>query len=161
MAGGECEGGLTTLQEVCVGAALKTAALLLVGLTLKLRIRRETKFHQLPGIHKGVTRENVRPPSRFVFGSSQVFSDPRALTGVAFPNHYPRPLHARRNHCWESRIRTTSESIWPRMMANFLPSGDQAKLSPMCSDLKLVSWRPADPSSGCSQRLSTSWSRIG
>ena len=64
MAGGECEGGLTTLQEVCVGAALTTAALLFVGPTMKLRIRRETKFHQLPGIHKD--SQGKRPPTRQV-----------------------------------------------------------------------------------------------
>ncbi len=28
---------------------------------------------------------------------------------------------------WESRIRTTSESMWPRRMAIFRPSGDQSK----------------------------------
>jgi len=140
MAGGECEGGLTTLQEVCVGAALTTAALLFVGPTMKLRIRRKPSFINFQGYIR-TPKENVRPPGRFVL--------------------YPRPIQTGRSHCWESRIRTTSESIWPRMMANFLPSGDQAKLTPMCSDLKLVSWRPADPSRGCSQRLSTSWSRIG
>ena len=64
MAGGECEGGLTTLQEVCVGAALTTAALLHVGLTMKLRVRRETKFHQFQGYTR--TPQGKRPPTQQV-----------------------------------------------------------------------------------------------
>src|SRR5205807_10518743 len=59
-----------------------------------------------------------------------------------------------------SRIRTTSESVWPRNMARLLPSGDHANVE-ICSALKDVIRRPDAPSSGCAQRLSTPLSRMG
>ena len=42
-----------------------------------------------------------------------------------------------------SRIKTTSESGWERRMPRTLPSGDQWN-SAICSDLKLVIFRPGD-----------------
>jgi len=63
-------------------------------------------------------------------------------------------------HFSESRMRTTSESLWPRMTASCLPSKDQSK-SPMSSDLKSVSGFPGEPSRCWSQRLSVSPSRTG
>jgi hypothetical protein len=30
-----------------------------------------------------------------------------------------------KSYGWESRMSTTSESVWPRTMASLLPSGDQ------------------------------------
>lgn len=60
----------------------------------------------------------------------------------------------------DSRIRTTSESVWPRSRQRFLPSGDQWKLR-ICSESKAVICRPREPSRGCTQRLSTPFSRMG
>jgi len=45
-------------------------------------------------------------------------------------------------------------------MQRLLPSGDQRKLR-ICSESKVVICRPREPSSGCTQRLSTPFSRIG
>src|SRR5271169_1649925 len=49
---------------------------------------------------------------------------------------------------------TTSESECPRSMPSFFPSGDQWNES-ICSDVKFVIRWPAEPSSGCTQTLST------
>src|ERR1700739_2858694 len=47
---------------------------------------------------------------------------------------------------WDvSRIRTTSESVWPRNRARLLPSGDQSKVE-ICSAVNDVMRRPDDPS---------------
>jgi len=60
----------------------------------------------------------------------------------------------------DSRIRTTSESLWPRSMQRVRPSGDHRKLK-ICSESNCVILRPEEPSKGCTQRLSTPLSRIG
>src|SRR5215469_16577023 len=60
----------------------------------------------------------------------------------------------------DSRIRTTSESLWPRSMQRVRPSGDHRKLK-ICSESNCVILRPEEPSNGWTQRLSTPLSRIG
>jgi hypothetical protein len=62
-------------------------------------------------------------------------------------------------YCLDSCRRTTSESEWPRNIPSFFPSGDQWNES-ICSELKLVIRCPAEPSSGCTQTLSTPFSRM-
>src|SRR5437867_6644143 len=61
---------------------------------------------------------------------------------------------------WESRMRTTSDSVWPRMRPSLRPSRDQLK-SLISSDLKSVICLPGEPSRGCSQRLAVPPLRTG
>jgi hypothetical protein len=51
------------------------------------------------------------------------------------------------SHCDESRMSTTSESVWPRSKHSFRPSGDQRKPS-ISSASNVVRARPFDPPSG-------------
>src|ERR1700758_2558319 len=76
---------------------------------------------------------------------------------------YARPSWKRASHQYhfsDSRMRTTSDSLWPRITASCLPSKDQPK-SRMNSDLKSVSCFPGEPSRCWSQRLSVSPSLTG
>src|SRR5712664_1203857 len=57
-----------------------------------------------------------------------------------------------------SRRRTASDSTWPRSIASLVPSGENRNLA-ICSEVKCVSWRAGELSSGCSHRLSTPFSR--
>jgi hypothetical protein len=57
-----------------------------------------------------------------------------------------------------SRSRTASDSTCPRSIASLLPSGEN-RYRDTCSELKCVSCRGGELSSGCSQRLSTPFSR--
>jgi hypothetical protein len=63
---------------------------------------------------------------------------------------YPPPaaVNIRRHlYGFDSCRSTTSESVWPRRMPRFLPSGDQWN-EMICSESNLVICRPGDPSSG-------------
>jgi hypothetical protein len=62
-------------------------------------------------------------------------------------------------YCLDSCRRTTSESECPRSIPSLFPSGDQWN-NEICSDLKFVIRWPTEPSSGCTQMLSTPFSRI-
>jgi hypothetical protein len=57
-----------------------------------------------------------------------------------------------------SRSSTASESTCPRSIATFVPSGEKQNLS-IRSEVKCVSWRGAELSSGCSHKLSVPLSR--
>src|SRR5216684_6802020 len=57
-----------------------------------------------------------------------------------------------------SRSSTASDSKCPRSIASFVPSGENRNLA-ICSEVKCVSCRTGEASSGCSHRLSMFFSR--
>ena len=69
---------------------------------------------------------------------------PRSLSGIV--------------QCEVSRRRTASDSMCPRSMASLVPSGENRNPA-ICSEVKCVTCRRGEPSSGCPHRLSMFFSR--